>query len=160
MKQLKKRYKTHRHRRQTETQKTDRERNPPPPKKNWGLWQPETRIFTTYFNIELFSVATAAKLMSYEINYVPDICKTKTMSIKRLHEITTVCLFFLNDKLKFKNKNGCYLLDKMTFNHCFTHLRFFRIYLLLVLLRVNFIYKKLILKKLLVKNISYVTVKL
>lgn len=64
------------------------------PPKNWGLWQPETRIFTTYFNIELFSVATAAKLMSYEINYVPDICKTKTMSIKRLHEITTVCLFF------------------------------------------------------------------
>lgn len=29
MKQLKKRYKTHRHRRLTETQKTDRERNPP-----------------------------------------------------------------------------------------------------------------------------------
>lgn len=155
MKQLKKDIKHtdtgdwQRHKRPTEKE---------PPPKNWGLWQPETRIFTTYFNIELFSVATAAKLMSYEINYVPDTCKTR--SIKRLHEITTVCLFFLNDKLKFKNKNGCYLLDKMTFNHCFTHLRFFRIYLLLVLLRVNFIYKKLVLKKLLVKNISYVTVKL
>lgn len=71
MKQLKKDIKhTDTGDRQRHKRPTEKETTP----KNWGLWQSETRIFTTYFNIELFSVATAAKLMSYEINYVPDIC--------------------------------------------------------------------------------------